>query len=135
MRLNEKILGGLVLLVSFSVSADEWDGSEPIICAATETVVCDEGKKCVQGPPSLVNLPLFFKIDITEEVVRTTKESGEERASAINTAVQDSDFLVLQGIEAGVSWGMTVGLTDGKMTLSASTSEVGYLVFGRCTLL
>jgi len=71
----------------------------------------------------------------TPHHIRNTKDSGDERISAIATAVRESDTLALQGIEAGVTWGMTVGLTDGKMTLNASGGGTGYLAFGSCTFM
>ena len=135
MSMSSKWMLGLALLAtSFGASA-KWDGKQPIICAVTETAVCERSETCNQGPPDKLGIPVFYKIDIENEVVRSTPEGGAEKASPIATAIVASEVLALQGIDTGVTWGMTVGLSDGKMALSAVADGTSYTAFGHCTLI
>ncbi len=135
MNTSSKWMLGLALLAtSFGASA-KWDGKAPIICAVTETAVCERSEECTQGPPSKAGIPVFYKVDIQNEVVRSTPEGGAEKASPIATAIVEDQVLALQGIDVGVTWGMTVGLSDGKMVLSAVASGTAYTAFGYCTLI
>jgi hypothetical protein len=41
--------------------------------------------------------------------------------------------LILQGTQTGKGWSMVITEATGKMTLTASGEEVGFIVFGACT--
>lgn len=136
MRIHHQLVGCLALLgVSLGAPAKGLDGSSPVLCAATEAVQCDAGATCTKGSAASVNLPLFFRIDVAGKVVKTTSESGKERTSRVSTVTTDSDTIVLQGAEQGFGWTLTVGQSTGQMSLTASKSGVGYIVFGACTAL
>lgn len=108
------------------------DGSAPLLCAVTSTVSCDTQRNCIEGPADAVNLPVFLKIDVANNVAEGIKAGGEKRTSKILTAEQADDSLVLLGADQGMGWSASIDQTAGKMTLSVSGAAVGYLAFGTC---
>jgi hypothetical protein len=43
--------------------------------------------------------------------------------------------LILQGVQNGKAWSMIIKETTGKVSLSGSDDQVGFIVFGACTAL
>ena len=41
--------------------------------------------------------------------------------------------LVLKGLQHGKAWSMIINESNGKVTLSASDDQAGFVVFGACT--
>jgi hypothetical protein len=42
--------------------------------------------------------------------------------------------MILQGIEDGRGWSIIISEDTGKMTATASQDDVGFVIFGACTL-
>ena len=130
---NREWLVGAVLLGA-STLASAFDGAAPLICAATTSAVCEENADCVQGPPTAVNLPLFWRLNFAEKMVTSAHDAGHKRTSSIGTTLADGGRLVVQGIEKGFGWTMSIDQTTGTMVMSGGR-EAGYVVFGGCTTL
>jgi len=112
--------------------ADTFDGSSPLLCAATQTVSCDSVVDCVKGPADAVNLPVFLKFDAEKKEVITAKESDEPRTSKILEVDNQESALVFVGIDPAGAWGASIDKATGGMTLSIAVDGTGYLVFGSC---
>ncbi|MDX1401968.1 MAG: hypothetical protein R3245_08605, partial [Kiloniellales bacterium] len=69
-----------------------------------------------------------------EMVVRRTTSDGEERSSKIENLHHDSGELILQGVEHGLAWSLLLDEEAGRMTITASADDTGYIIFGACTL-
>ena len=41
--------------------------------------------------------------------------------------------LILQGVQNGKAWSMVINEQNGKVTMSASDEQAGFVVFGACT--
>lgn len=126
-------LVGAVLLGSSTLAA-AFDGKAPLICAATSSAVCEENTDCVQGSPTAVNLPLFWRLNFAEKMVTSAHDAGNKRSSSIGTTLVDGERLVVQGIEKGFGWTMSIDQATGNMVMSGGR-EAGYVVFGGCTTL
>jgi hypothetical protein len=141
---NRKELGmkkiklmGLVLLciivTPFSIGAADFDGSKSLLCATIETFECGFGIECQWGTAQSVNLPQFLKIDFKEKKISGTRESGEVLTTKIENMERGDGKLVLQGTENNKGWNMLINEATGKMTITASDDQVGFVVFGACT--
>ncbi len=42
------------------------------------------------------------------------------------------DLLVLEGAEGAFSWTVSVGQSNGRMSLAAVGEDIGFMVFGAC---
>lgn len=130
---KSKWLSGAILLGASTV-AGAFDGSAPLICAATSAAVCDEGADCVQGSAKTVNLPLFWRLDFANKVAESAGDAGNKRRSKIVTVTADADRLVVQGSEKGFGWNMSIDQATGNMVMTGGR-VAGYVVFGGCTAL
>jgi hypothetical protein len=136
MRCKQLIaIGGLVLTAQ-AVSADPiLDTSKPLICAATRVVNCGEADDCTRSTPDAFNLPVLFKVDITNKVVESARAGGERRMSAIAGWTEVDGVSVLQGVDNGDAWSTRIDGATGKMTVAVTADGHGYLVFGTCSSL
>ena len=133
MKASLQTVGLLSLLIGATAAfADKFDGSSPLLCAATQTVSCDAVVDCVKGPADAVNLPVFIKFDAKKKEVVTAKESNEPRTSKIVQVDNQESALVFVGIDPAGAWGAFIDKATGDMTLSIAVNGTGYLVFGSC---
>ena len=119
-------------LVAFGGSPLAMADLQPLLCAASEAVVCHKDGACERGPVDRVNLPLFFRIDPGGNVVHSLTETGQRRTSPITGTTTVDGFTVYMGTDMTTGWTMVVDRSLGKMTLSLATPEAGYTVFGAC---
>ena len=133
------IMAALVTMaasVSPGASAAELDGSRNLVCAAIDIVACADGPGCIQGLARTFDLPEFMFVDFKDKVVRA-KTQGELRnvVSPIKNAETSNKQLILQGVENGHGWGMSIDRDSGKMTTTISGEYGSFMVFGTCTAL
>jgi hypothetical protein len=119
--------------LSLSVSAAAFDGSQPFICAAIEILACEPGIKCEQETAETVDLPQFLKISVLDKTVVGTRPSGAEVNAKIELVRHAEQKMFLQGVEKTVGWSMAIDEAKGRMTLTITDDENGYVVFGACT--
>jgi hypothetical protein len=133
-----KILGklslGLVLsAVSLGAAAQDFDGSDPLICATVETYDCQPGGECIKGLAADVNAPQFIRLDFATGVAMTVDADGEERLAHFRTPDNESGRLILQGVQNGLGWSMSIVKETGGMSLTVSGEELAMVIFGACT--
>lgn len=131
------IVVGLALagLVLSAAAAGNYDGSKPLLCSTIVAVECGLDGECVRGSAELIDAPQFFRIDFDAKEVHTSKRAEEGKVSRFHSLQALDDRLVLQGIDNGLGWSMVISADDGKMDVSAAGDEVGFLLFGACTVL
>jgi hypothetical protein len=113
--------------------AGSFDGSTPLICATLETFECAPGLDCVRGNAQSVDIPQFLTINFKKKTISGTKADGTPRTATIEKKTVTDGKLILQGIQNGRGWNMVISEETGKMTLSASDDEAGFMVFCACT--
>ena len=122
-----------LILTPLSIAAADFDGSKPLLCATIETFECGSGIECRRGTAQSINLPQFLKIDFKEKKISGTWESGEVLTTKIENMERSDGKLVLQGTQNNKGWSMLINGATGKMTITASDDQVGFVVFGACT--
>ncbi len=127
--------------LSVPVFAGDFDGSKPLICAAMDVVECQPGGKCLQVTAEQVGIPQFFKINFKEKKISATQADGSKRSTPIENLEKIDGKLIIQGAEDGiedvrdgVGWSLAIAEETGKTVLTASGDEVGFVIFGACTL-
>ena len=141
---NAKIYGlmGLIICIfSFPALAGDFDGSKELICAVMDLVECQPGGKCQQVTAEDVGIPQFLKINFKEKKISATHADGSQRSTAIENFEKIDGKLIIQGAEDGiegvrdgVGWSLAIAEETGKTVLTASGDEVGFVIFGACTL-
>jgi len=135
------IMVAIICLFSFPAVAGDFDGSKELICAVMDLTECGPGGKCQQVTAEDVGIPLFLRINFKENKISTTHTDGTKRSSEIERSEKVDGKLIIQGAEDGiegvrdgVGWSLAIAEETGKIVLTASGDEVGFVIFGACTL-
>jgi hypothetical protein len=127
-------LAASAALLAPGASAEGLDGSRDMVCAAVSVVACGEGPSCFQGLARTFELPEFMFVDMKAKVVRATAESPfKDVDSPIKNSETTRSQFVLQGIENGHGWSMSIDRASGRMVATLSGELVSYMIFGACT--
>jgi len=126
-------VAAMVYLAPMPASAAGLDGTSNLICSAIDVVACAEGSACTMGQAKNFDLPQFVVIDVEASVVRATKHSGIEETSPVKNMEVSGKQLILQGIENGRGWGISINGETGDMAASVVGDAVSFLVHGACT--
>jgi len=127
----------MVLMISavpLAASATDFDGSQPLTCAAIFSAECNAGdQECTTGAPWMINFPVFMEIDFKAKQVSTTKQHESPRKSTISQVINLNDgHTAIQGIDIDFVWSMLIAEETGSMTLTISGEDTGYIIFGAC---
>lgn len=130
----------LICLIALSVvvlpvtsAAGVYDGSKPVLCAVVETFECTPGAECQRGLAASINIPQFLRIDFTKNTVSAALEDGTVRSTEIKNIAHVDGMTLLHGVQGARGWSVSIVDANGKMVLSVSGQEVGFVVFGACT--
>ena len=139
-RLSVMILALGLGMSPVGVAAEGFDGSAPLLCALADYLECDASAACREVTAESIRAPRFLKIDFEGKQINATREAASERHSAIDHMEAVDGKLILQGVEDGVEgvrdglgWSLAIAEDTGKLVLSASGDEVGFVAFGACT--
>jgi hypothetical protein len=139
-----RISAGVILLAIScgSAVAASFDGSEPLLCAATTVNECLPIEGCTQVVPQAVAAPNFIRFDFSANTLMTTDAAGSERKSTIKRSETVDGKLILQGAEDGVEgvrdgmgWTIAISQDSGRMVVTAAGDDVAITIFGACTTL
>lgn len=125
-------LGLSAAAISAGVAANTIGGKKNLVCAGTHVVGCS-GETCIQGSPNSFDLMNFIFVDVKRKVVHGTDDDGKEVTSPIKNLEVTENAVVLQGIENHMGWTMGIDRIDGSLTMSATGSDVNFMISGNCT--
>ncbi len=130
-----------IFMITIPALAADFDGSKPLLCAVIDIVECGSGGKCQQVTAGDVGIPRFLRVNFKEKKITATQASGNKKSTTIKNSEHIDGKLILQGAEDGiegvrdgVGWSIAIAEDTGNMVLSASGDDVGFVVFGACTL-
>ena len=121
--------------VSTAVSAEGLDGSSDIVCAVLHVVACIDDGKCLEGQAKDFDLPVLTVLDAKNKALRGAYDSGQKAVSPVNNMELIGEHLVLQGVENGRGWSISINAKTGNMNGSGVGDDVSFLVHGTCTAL
>lgn len=124
-----QILGCLTLtFCSVSVSATDFDGSKPLVCAIIEVLDCDIYHECARVNANAVNLPDIFRMDIKKKEL-----IGANRTTKITHITHEEGRVILQGSSGnGRGWSVVLTENTGKITGAVAGDDFGFIIFGSC---
>jgi hypothetical protein len=105
-----------------------------LICAVVDLASCVPGEGCTRETSESINAPQLLTVDRKGQVITAQRPDGALLSSNIDRATQEQDLLVLDGVQNGLSWTMTIRGANGHMSLSAIGDSEAYTVFGSCEL-
>ena len=130
-----------IFMITAPASAGDFDGSKPLMCAVIDIVECGSGGKCQELTAEDVGIPRFLKVNFKKKSITATHAGGSKKSTTIKNSEHIDGKLILQGAEDGiegvrdgVGWSIAIAEDTGNMVLTASGDDVGFVVFGACTL-
>ncbi|UCF94594.1 MAG: hypothetical protein JSW39_10685 [Desulfobacterales bacterium] len=124
---------------SLPVAAGDFDGSQPLLCAPIDVIECTSGGQCQKVSAESIRLPQFLRINFAEKKIGAASGGEGAPTTSIKTMEHIDGKLILNGAEDGIEgvrdglgWSMAIAEETGKMVLTASGDEVGFVVFGAC---
>jgi len=121
------------LLIGGLVQAENLEGVDKFVCAATQVQICIEDDTCYTSAPWELDMPDFVVIDISKKTVSTTKASNRNRSTKFTSVSRDDGLIYLQGIEGGRAFSFVIHEATGRMTVAVSRDGLSVSVFGACT--
>lgn len=141
MRRLAQCLGVVAVFAATSPAQAVIDGTEPAICDAAEVLECVPGGTCTEVTPEGAGIPRFLRIDFAKQQITETRPAEDEVTSAIERSETVDGRLILQGAEDGfenvrdgIGWSLSIDQESGQMVLTGSGAEVGFVIFGACTV-
>ena len=126
-------LGGLA--VSGAAVAADFDGSRNLLCVPTDAIQCEGAGDCDRVAVEEINLPRFLNVEFKQKRLRGTVLGGEEQTTVIDTIQKTpGSRTILQGTQNGQGWSMTIDPTTGDMSIAIAGDDIGYILFGVCTV-
>jgi len=132
-RLLSMVCLGMLVMSAPPLLADNVTGARDLLCTSVQATVCDTGGDCEIGPPWNWDIPQFIEIDLDDEVLRSTKASGENRETPIKNMQQTDGTLFLQGIQRGRAFSFVIDEGSGMMSAAIAADGLTISVFGACT--
>ncbi len=132
---NFKPLGLLLVLMLASVPApaDDIGDSKQILCTIVLATRCLNDGECKSGPPWKWNIPQFIEVDLAKRELRTTKASGENRATAIKNIVREDGQIFLQGVDNARAFSIAITRDTGMASFAVARPGLTVAAFGACT--
>lgn len=117
-----------LLFSSTSAAIEQFDGSQPLLCASVEAIDCVSGMGCVKDTPESLGAPQFLKIDFAGEQI-----IGPKHTSPIVTVEKNEGQIILQGMELNMGWVFSLNSSTGKFSATLTDSGGAFVIFGACT--
>ena len=114
-------------------AAGKYDGSAPLLCAATAVTECAAEETCQRRSAESVNLPSLFRVDAKGMKIRNL-EAEKGRESPITSVGHANGKLILNGADGERGWIVLIHEDTGKMSAVVSGDGEGFVVFGQCAL-
>jgi hypothetical protein len=108
------------------------DGSTPLLCAVITVTECMPTGECQRETAESVNIPQFIRVDVAQKTLHAADDTN--RTTAIKSREHLDGRLILQGGEGGRGWSMVIAEATGKMSATVVEDEVGFVIFGACTV-
>jgi len=122
----------LTACLTGQVLAEDFDGSKPLVCANIEVFECQPGEQCSERTIESVDIPQFFVFNLKEKTISGTLPDNTVKTAKIESLTVMDGKLVLLGAQNGRGWSVVITEDTGKMTLTASDEQAGFIVFGAC---
>jgi len=119
-------------IAPFQAAAGDFDGSRPLLGAVIEVYECAANHTCEEVTVKEINFVRFLDINFKEKKIAGTRANGHQLRTEIKSQVSMDEMLILQGVENGRGWTLTITKATGKMVLTVAGDEEGFVVFGAC---
>ncbi len=138
--ITRKMLVATAGLFCATASSADFDGSEPLMCSLGQIIECDYGAECRAVTNESIDAPDFVRLDFRKKQFNAITAGEATEADAIDSVEDLDNHLIVQGVQGSrptdpLGWSLSINQTTGRMTLTASGDDAGFVAFGACTTL
>ncbi len=130
----------LASLLTAGIADAQFDGSVALMCSLGQVVECDYGADCRGVTNDAVDAPDFIMLDFDERVFTSLVAGAQGTADTIDNVVDLDNHLIVQAVQGtsaasgdALGWSASINQTTGRMVLTGSGVNAGFVVFGACT--
>ena len=123
----------LGLLCAGMVWGDDLTGEDEFLCASASVIVCFDDGTCATAAPWELDVPEFINVDLDKRSLSTTKASGEDRATMVDTMKRTNGKIYLQGVDRARAYTLVIDEETGFLTVAVVRDDLTVTVFGACT--
>ena len=123
----------LALLFVSPVSGDVLTDADRMLCVPGPVFHCVADGNCKSELPEDEAIPEFIEVDLKRKTLATTRASGENRSTPIQSQKRDAGYIYLQGVENGRSFSMVISENTGDLTFVVAADGETATMFGDCT--
>ena len=138
------VLTGITILIfcitPFNAFAGDFDGTKDLMCACMRVIECGPDGNCDEVLAEDVGLPQFLRINFEKKIISAPQWGENQTPSKIENLERIDGKLILQGAEDGLmdvqdgaGWSIAISEEIGKMVLTESADQMGFVIFGACT--
>ena len=131
--MKRSVVASVGLLASGAALADNLEGTDRLLCAPTQIVICVENADCYPAHAADLGVPDFVIVDVKNKKLQTTKASEQIRSTPFSTVSRNAGKIYLQGIENGRAFSFVIDEATGRLTVAVSRDGVAVTAFGACT--
>lgn len=103
-----------------------------LTCAPSSIYQCEAMFECLRVPSEAINFPDFFIADLATKTITGRRPDGTDLKTTIERQAREGNTLVLQGVEAGRGWSMSLDVTSGKLSIGVAGPAIGFVGLGAC---
>jgi len=129
----------LICVIHVPAYAGDFDGSKELLCVCMRVIECGPDGNCAEVSAEEIGIPEFLKINFKQKTIRDQQMGKNQNPSRIENLERIDGKLILQGAEDGykevrdgAGWSMAISEETGKMVLTESGDQVGFVIFGAC---
>jgi hypothetical protein len=123
----------LALIFASPVVSDVLTDAERMLCVPGPVYHCVSDRDCKSELPEDEYIPEFIEVDLKRKTLATTRASGEDRSTPIQSQKRDAGYIYLQGVENGRSFSMVISENTGGLTFVVAADGETATMFGGCT--
>jgi len=134
-RLAIAAFGVLGVFAVGPARADNLTGVDRFVCSAGPVSACCDDGECASGTAAELDVPQFIEFDLKQKSMSTTKASGLNRSTVIDSVRRENGSVVMQGIENRRAYSFVVTEKSGAFSAAVAVEEAGCTLtgFGWCT--
>lgn len=130
----KKLIAGIFAATFiFPAAQARAEAKDAVLCALTKSLYCLNDDGCREVPLQDLDLPRFVKIDFGTRTITSLDKMVNRPATTFTTIDRLEGTIVLHGVDRR-GWSAAIAEDTGSMTLAASGSDEGFVVFGNCVM-
>ena len=123
----------MCLLCGGTTVADDLTGEEEFLCSSANVIVCFDDGVCESAMPWELDVPQFINVDLDKRRLSTTKASGQNRVTTVETVKRAGGKIYLQGVDRGRAYSFVIDEETGFLTVAVVRDDLSVTAFGACT--